>query len=411
MSEQKFSKTFAEAFRFEKERTVAAQNLQAKLRKDQNGVSAFRDTVRIVPLENDAEIRALKEIWEKIGIEKFDETELTPSFSPLLQKFDKKLSAYHGALKELFPCPGEVDPISVFWDISTKGNFDKELQEEIGPFRDISLLLMAPNTKEILGGIDFCVYVHKEGPATVQTNFTFLKPEYRGIGFMSELLNAQDKTALAFIKETRPEALEHGVFYGITEQNVPEAMDAETYILDKAHSMDPITRLRIWGSHNYARLKFRYVQPALGPDEEPCDFLSLNASVRHIVKDPNGDYRLERTERPNEIPAKTLQNHVLAFFKQSIDGSPDDPTAADITSSLHKAVARNATVKTVSVAEQKAYLDTWESRINEIKEVWEDTKPPNGVSVADLHQRIVEKRRTARPKTKSTEVAVRCQYQ
>jgi hypothetical protein len=76
-------------------------------------------------------------------------------------------------LTSLFPVPGEVDPIAVFWEIATKGNFDRITKRAIGPYRDFSLALKSKDSPEVLGGVDFVVYRHRDGPITVDLPHEF----------------------------------------------------------------------------------------------------------------------------------------------------------------------------------------------------------------------------------------------
>jgi hypothetical protein len=420
------AKTFADALRIEQQNDALARERRAQLERT-GGVDNYRASLEILPLVTDQEYAALQQMWAKVPAGKFDDTTanqaairhgnrqnpainapitdvfgqasaITGTTNPLLKGIEAKLRTYHKTLKSLFPCPGEVDPIGVFRDIATKGNFDKSMRREVGPFRDFSLMLIDPGTKEILGGIDFCVYIHKDGPATVQTNFTFLKSENRGNKFMGMLLKAQDEAALKFIQENKPEALKYGGFYGVTEQNIPEALGGKTYIWDKAHSMDPITRLRIWAARKYARLNFRYIQPSLAEGEPRCEFLSLNIAFRRVKKHAGGTFRLGTVERPDGMPTKTLQSHLHAFYTQSIDGVPGDTTAKEIEGSLNQAAARGATITTAPAAEQKAYLDLWERRARQVMEAFLHTRLTDQVTIADLYQQatVPSAQRTSR---------------
>ena len=315
---------------------------------------------------NDDEYAHLAEIWSGVSSDDFEETTVQSAAyafarglaasadiaGPVGEDFNResglmtgrpsafvddikaRLKLYHGTLKSLFPVPGEVDHIHVFRDIALKGNFDSRLKEQIGAYRDFSLMLCHPGTNEIIGGTDFVVYIHKDGPPTAQANFTFLKSQYRGLKFARKLLDARAEAALKFIRETDPAALRRANgFYWFVEQNRPEAMGALSYVRDIAYSLDPIERLKIWAKFGFARLDCRYDQPALGPNEDPCRILSLNTSFRRVNEGSDGTFELGAAERPECVAAAIVYNHLDAFFTQSIAAVPNDPTANEVLGS------------------------------------------------------------------------------
>jgi hypothetical protein len=95
------------------------------------------------------------------------------------------------------------------------------------------------------------------------------------------------------------------------EQNSPELMTLEEYLIDNVHAkIDQCDRLQWWTNRGYQKLGFEYIQPALREDTEPCYILTLNVKA--------GDCSV--------MPGNVVLTHLHRFFKTSIFKG-DDPSA------------------------------------------------------------------------------------
>lgn len=300
------------------------------------------------------------------------------------KKMEQTLRQFYGVFERCFPIDEEREALGIptpedneacgFWKILTQVNDSKEMEEKIGKNREFLMVLRDPITKEVIGGMDFSVYLHKNDllkpgevptPPTVHMTYTFLSPEYRDLGLARLLMDAMDNVTVKYALEQDPKSLQATKSILVfSEQNIPEKMGPLSYAVDSSQAIDQVTRLQKWGHLGFARMVMPYVQPANEPGGDPCDVLSLNVYKRDIELGKDGSFKCGERKDPQLVDALHVYNDLFAFYHQNIGKRLDmlDPITGDedgkrIISYLGAKVANGERIRTVSKEKNALYLD------------------------------------------------------
>ncbi|HET9395619.1 MAG TPA: hypothetical protein VFO36_06145, partial [Nitrospiraceae bacterium] len=120
------------------------------------------------------------------------------------------------------------------------------------------------------------------------------------------LLAHLDERMRGFIAARAPHAAK--AFFVTCEQNDPSRMSADQLEDDlKAAGIAPATRLAWWRKRGYRRLDFRYEQPPLHPDADPCTYLDYYARLSDGEPSAN-----------DSIGSAVLIEHLRRFFFVSV---------------------------------------------------------------------------------------------
>ena len=215
----------------------------------------------------------------------------------------------------------------------TERNFDRDLKEIHGNFREMMHIVRDPDTKAPIGGMNFIVYPPKDGQpledkyaATVHSVYVFFDPAHRTLGLARPLMEERNQIAANYVAKVEPElAAQSKAILTISEQNIPEQMDPVSYMTDSGLAVLQEQRLEKWYSLGYNRLNFDgqeydgYVQPALEDGGEVCDVLSLNA-YETPVDFGQGKADISAPVRVDGLAASTLKHHLHGFFGTSVVG-------------------------------------------------------------------------------------------
>lgn len=314
-------------------------------------------------------------------------------FKPLGESLLAKLDQFYDIYEPCFPLQEERKSKEGFHRNLFNNNFDKKILRAIGDgkYREFCTTLYAPDGTKI-GGVNFGLYIHKNGPPTVHSTYYFLAPEYRGMKLASQLVKLRDQMVMEYLAKTAPKTLRtYGHFLDIAEFNNPEEMSTGGYASDSADAVD---RLHMWRSMGFKRLDMPYAQPELDPGSGPCEYLSLNVRRRNIVQNTDGAFALgDRAGDVSNVPASHINNHLRAFYIQHATSNPhaaeEDPTARRILG--HLAGLGSADIATVADNRyDKKYLQFWGACITQLKTLYADTPLSDDETILQMHNRTYD---------------------
>jgi GNAT superfamily N-acetyltransferase len=223
-----------------------------------------------------------------------------------------------------FILPHEKETLKGFRDCLAlnSGPASKRLRERYGPFREAVLIAREPGG-EIAGGANYIAFAlsGKSPLLTINLNYVFVGPAWRGQGYFRQLLSAIQRDAARLREASEiPAAI-------FIEQNDPLAMTEDDYAADTTHSgLDQIRRIAIWAKLGARIIDFPYIQPPLSPAQEPDTGLC---------------YAILGMPTP-ALDACLLREHLLRYFAISVlkGRDPDsDPTARSQLATLGDACA------------------------------------------------------------------------
>ncbi|QDX24795.1 hypothetical protein FPZ54_01260 [Sphingomonas suaedae] len=196
----------------------------------------------------------------------------------------------------------------------------------------------------LIGGANFIAAPLPEAQgrsiATANLNYLYVDPAQRGRGRLKQMM--------AIVVDTIRDAFGVEEVLIFLEQNDPFAMDEAAYRLDsQVAGVDQLDRLRIWARRGARILDWRYIQPALTPDQQPDDSLL---------------YALIGLDAP--LPACWLAAHLRRFYGISVrKGAPldEDPVASDQLAALDARCADGDTIPLLDPAPLLARLPSREA--------------------------------------------------
>lgn len=330
---------------------------RAEVSSRPGGLDSFRDRLIFEPVVSAEEQAVLRSHKEGGGIPVSEKL-----YQKTLRSIDKKVGEFYKPYEASFPIDEErearggvkAEAGEGFFGIVTERNFDPDLKKLHGEFREFMYVVRDPDTGKPIGGMNFIVYPAKDGEplegkyaATVHSTYVFFDPEHRNLGLARILMAKRDQICAEYIQQVVPEvAAKSQGFITLSEQNIPELMSPEAYMLDSAMAVPQEERLAKWYAMGYNRLNFSglpydgYVQPALEEGGEVCDVLSLNAYSVPVNFGPPA--QTKPRNRVDSIEASTLRHHLHGFFGTSVVGSATagDPNAPDHDPTMVEAMRR-----------------------------------------------------------------------
>lgn len=181
------------------------------------------------------------------------------------------------------------------------------LLQRFGPFVEVVAVARQPGAQEVVGGANFLLCLLPKGNEwqlgyTLNLNYLFVAPDWRGKGLASEIRRACDALARQLIAEIDPASRD---IKGLTffEINDPFKLTQEQYRQDTEHAgIDQVQRLKYWAHQGARVVDWGYVQPALSPHQADDNTLAL------AVLDAG----------PSPLPASVLLQHLERFFGISV---------------------------------------------------------------------------------------------
>ena len=222
----------------------------------------------------------------------------------------KEFRLIYNLYKKIFTLPEERESYEGFEEV-LGFNRDAKLRKKFGFFEEAWIYAKDPDTKKIIGAVNFSTYQMPNSikkkynlDGTNHTIYLFVKPEYRKIGLgkrLLEIMTNYSKSRLEGKKTLNGKSDKR--LYIMCEQNAPEMMTLNEYIADNLNArIDQCDRLMWWHKIGYRRLGFRYIQPALNKDLDPCTNLTLNIC----------------TESKANVPSIIVLEHLRRFFEISV---------------------------------------------------------------------------------------------
>jgi hypothetical protein len=191
---------------------------------------------------------------------------------------DPLLDDFYPGYDQSFVIESEKEELQGFKDCLALnlGPAYEKLSGRYGPYREYILLAKEKNGT-VMGGANFiCLSLQNfsgklELVISVNLNYIFILPAYRGKGLLRPILNAGAHLALETIQHSA--GAQPVIFF---EQNDPVRMSAEDYETDSLQSgLDQVQRIAIWAKVGARIIDFPYVQPALSKDQEADNNLLL----------------------------------------------------------------------------------------------------------------------------------------
>ncbi len=219
----------------------------------------------------------------------------------------KEFKFIYNLYKKVFTLPEEQESYEGFEEV-LGFNKDAKLLKKFGFFEEAWIYAKDPDTKKILGAVNFSTYQMPNSikkkynlDGTNHTIYLFVKPEYRKIGLGKRLLEIMTNYSKLRLEGKKTlEGKSDKKLYIMCEQNAPEMMTLNEYLADNLNArIDQCDRLMWWHKIGYRRLGFRYIQPALNKNLDPCTNLTLNIL----------------TEKKSNIPSIVVLEHLKRFFE------------------------------------------------------------------------------------------------
>ena len=186
----------------------------------------------------------------------------------------------------------------------------EKLRELYGDYRECIMLVRDSDcSQSLIGGANWICFSGLNGKVSINLNYIFVLPSYRGQGYFKKMITACERISAQFaVKEFASEKFvdEQLQVTGtllFTEQNHPGRMSIQDQRLDSHYTgMDQIDRLRIWETVGSKIIDFPYVQPPLSMVQKPMD--TLLYTVRGIEED--------------QLDPLVLKYHLERFFGISV---------------------------------------------------------------------------------------------
>jgi len=225
---------------------------------------------------------------------------------------NRNFPAFYDVYDKIFTIEEEKESYAGFEEV-LDFNFNTSLQQKLGPFKEVILYCTAPDSNEIIGGINFATYLYPDlfekykSFGTSHLFYLFVKPEYRNLNLGTDLISKAESFSRTFLFNWMKKRHEKILFSDIQlmvfcEQNSPEKMTLSQYWTDNLNSLtDQCDRLKWWNKRGFRRLNMNYVQPALNMENDPCLYLSLNVKTGL-----------------NSVPSDILLEHIKRIFSISI---------------------------------------------------------------------------------------------
>ncbi len=268
----------------------------------------------------------------------------TSPASPVLREF-------YEAYDRAFTLPNEKEGLAGFAECLglNHGDAYATLAARFGGFREYVAVIMAPQTGEPIGGVNFIAFslAHlKTAQApflSVNLNYVFINAQARNRGYFRGVMPDFPEVACAlFARSNAPGALRADTasigrrVYVFIEQNDPIRMSREDYLRDtEASGLDQVSRIGIWGGLGAKIVDFPYVQPPLSAKQ------GADHNLIYAVLGVEG----------STLEASILKAHLERFFGISVLKGRDpmsDPTAAAQFSALDRLCRDNTDVRLLS---------------------------------------------------------------
>jgi GNAT superfamily N-acetyltransferase len=186
------------------------------------------------------------------------------------------------------------------------------LQARYGDFMELLMLVTKTDSPEAIGGANWICFPGLQGELSINLNYIYVLPEYRGHGYFKTLIAACESISASMLARAGSRAVQTLIF---TEHNHPWRMSMADQQIDSAHTaLDQVDRMKIWATVGSRLIDFPYVQPPLSDEQEPMD------SLVYAVKGAEGD----------TLDPLVLKHHLERFFGISVlKGQPleESPTA------------------------------------------------------------------------------------
>ncbi len=237
--------------------------------------------------------------------------------------------AFFEAYDKAFVLPNEKEEMGGF-EAALALNWEPDysaLAKQYGPFTELCLL--AFDEGHPIGGINMFATTTSSNIGhvgmTANLNYIFVLQEFRGRGYMRQLLNVAAQ-ALREISCLLGGGTGSALIF--VEQNDPFRLSAEQYRTDSQVSgIDQFERLYVWARSGARFIDFPYVQPALSVAQGADDTLVYSVLGYGRV----------------ELDAKLLRQHLERFFAISVlKGAPlhNDASAMSQLAELDRMLQR-----------------------------------------------------------------------